>query len=212
MQFFDSTNAMLICAYCAIIQVIVLWSAVTDTTGLWDFSLMSDVIYLFDIIMLIGIWLGAAYVFWRYEGDKVKAFGVFMSVVGLVILLDRLVCIVAEYANNYKDVNMDAFLEYVLLYAIIIALGLYLINMGMKIYNQKEIWNGNRILILVFMILFIITRALQLIVNSYDITDFIDVESGIFLCVFIVGALIDEDVKEGMGGKVREDEDFDFLK
>jgi hypothetical protein len=135
-----------------------------------------------------------------------------MSVVGLVILLDRLVCIVAEYANNYKDVNMDALLEYVLLYAIIIALGLYLINMGMKIYNQKEIWNGNRVLVLIFMTLFVITRALQLIVNSYDITDFIDVESGIFLSVFIMGALIDEDVKEGMGGKVREDEDFDFLK
>jgi hypothetical protein len=84
--------------------------------------------------------------------------------------------------------------------------------MGMKIYNQKEIWNGNRVLVLIFMTLFVITRALQLIVNSYDITDFIDVESGIFLSVFIMGALIDEDVKEGMGGKVREDEDFDFLK
>ena len=211
MQFFDSNNAMIICLYSGIIQMIVIYSMLTDTSGYWNFSVLSDQIYLIDIAVIILIWVLAVLFFRRYKGDKVRAFGFLLFVMAFETAVDRCICIFGDFAHGSEGYDPDILLSYYLVYFVIIALEVLLMHAGIKIYHGKKVIRSARPLIIIFMIGFILSRGYQLILILTDVSEFLDIESGIFLCIFMLASLYDEDVKVALGAKVYDDSaDFDI--
>ncbi len=204
MQYFDTANVTIVCLYCGLVNALLIYISSTIGLDAEDYNIpeLSFIMYFVDSIFLAVSWVMAAIILWMRKKTKIQTFGFFLASTGFIFLMDRVLCLFGDgfYEGEFNS-NM------IITYSIVIAFELLITHAGMMIYKGRKLRWGTRWLIVLFMVCFIITRGTQFLMDIYNISDFIDVESSILLCIFIIASLFDEDIKRGMGLKVREDVD-----
>ncbi len=213
MQFFDRENAIIVCLYLAITEMIIGYFTIMDEADYLDGADVPiyDYLYGLDILLVSLLWMIAVFFFVFRTTSKANTFGAFLMIVGTILLFDRILCIFADvlWTLDTEGEELDA--VFFIVYLLGMVINGMLVVIGYKTYKGLKFYSHTRGLIIFFLVGSILFRAYQLYENRTALIDFIEMESSILLFIFILASLFDEDIKKCMGVEIREDLDEFYI-